>query len=78
MNNPNIRVTPKRATYQKLLNAVIAVEAAIEEATDIMRGEDGKLVTTLEGWHIETAYYALCSVMVEVDEAIRATEGRTV
>ena len=61
---------------EKLLKALIAAETAIEEATDIMHYEDGQPVTALEGWEIERAYYALCSVLVEVDEAIRAAGGK--
>ena len=54
---------------KQLLKALIAAEAAIEEATDTMHYEDGLPVTALEGWQIERMYYALCSVLVEVDEA---------
>ena len=61
---------------QQLLKALIAAETAIEEVTDIMHYEDGRPITALEGWEIEKAYYALCSVLVEVDEAIRAAGGK--
>ena len=46
-------------TPNTLLKALMAAEAAIEEATDIMHYEDGQPVTALEGWQIEQAYYAL-------------------
>ena len=61
---------------KQLLKALIAAETAIEEATDIMHYEDGQPVTALEGWEIERAYYALCNVMVEVNDAIRAAGGK--
>lgn len=61
---------------KQLLKALIAAETAIEEATDIMHYEDGQPVTALEGWEIERAYYALCNVLVEVNEAIRAAGGK--
>jgi hypothetical protein len=63
-------------TTKKLLKSLIAAEAAIEEATDIMHYEDGQPVTALEGWQIESAYYALCNVLGEVDEAITAAGER--
>jgi hypothetical protein len=63
-------------TAKKLLKALTAAEAAIEEATDIMHYEDGQPVTALEGWQIERAYYVLCNVLVEIDEAITAAGGQ--
>jgi hypothetical protein len=57
---------------EQMLQALTAAESAIEEATDIMLFEDGEPVTALEGWEIERAYFALCSVLVEVSEAIDA------
>ena len=61
---------------EQLLKALMSAHAAIEEATDTMHYEDGQPVTALEGWQIERMYYALCSVLVEVDEAIAAAGGR--
>ena len=64
------------AAAPRLLSALAASEAAIEEATDIMHYEDGLPVTALEGWEIERAYGALCSALVEVHEAIAAARGQ--
>jgi hypothetical protein len=58
------------AAAPRLLKALEIAEQAIEEATDIMHHQDGEPVTALEGWEIERAYLALCSVLVEVDQAI--------
>jgi len=58
-----------------LLRALEISEQAIEEATDIMHYEDGLPVTALDGWQIERAYTALCSVLVEVHQAIAAARG---
>lgn len=44
--------------------------ALIEESTDIMQLRDGLPVTALDGSEIERAYMALCSVLVEVHEAL--------
>ncbi len=78
MKTPNKNGKPKMATCKKLIKALTAAEAAIEEATDIMLYEDGQPLTALEGWQIERMYYALCSVLVEVHEAIIAAEGAAV
>jgi hypothetical protein len=59
-----------------LLNALEASEHAIEEATDIMHYEDGQPVTALEGSEIERAYVALCSALVEVNQALTAVRGQ--
>lgn len=61
---------------KQLLKALTTAQAAIEEATDTMHYEDGLPVTALEGWQIERIYCALCSVLVEVDEAITAAGRR--
>jgi len=61
---------------KQLLKALTAAQAAIEEATDTMHYEDGQPVTALEGWQIEQMYFALCSVLVEMDEAIAAAGGQ--
>jgi hypothetical protein len=37
-----------------------------------MHYEDGQPVTALEGWQIERMYFALCGVLVEMDEAVKA------
>lgn len=58
-----------------LLRALEMSEQAIEEATDIMHYEGGLPVTALEGWEIERAYFALCSVLVDVHQAIAAAKG---
>ena len=63
------------AAAPSLLRALEHAEQAIEEASDIMHYEDGLPVTALEGWEIERAYTALCSVLVEVHQAIAATRG---
>jgi hypothetical protein len=63
------------AASPQLLKAVEAAEQAIEEATDIMHAEDGQPVTALEASEIESAYLALCGVLVELDQAITATRG---
>ena len=63
------------AAAPRLLKALEISEQAIEEATDIMHYEDGLPVTALEGWEIERAYGALCSVLVEVHQAIAAANG---
>jgi hypothetical protein len=57
-----------------LFEALKAAEAAIEEATDIMHYADGEPVTALDGWEIERAYNALCSVLVSVQEALSHAE----
>jgi hypothetical protein len=59
----------------RLLKALQNCEQAIEEATDIMHYEDGLPVTALDSWEIDRAYMALCSVMVEVHQAIIAARG---
>ena len=64
------------AAAPQLLKALEASEQAIEEATDIMYYEDGQPVTALEGWEIERAYLTLCSVLVDVHEAIVAARGQ--
>ena len=64
------------AAAPQLLKALEASEQAIEEATGIMYYEDGQPVTALEGWEIERAYVALCSVLVEVERAITAAGGK--
>ncbi len=61
----------------RLLAVLENAEKAIEEATDIMHYEDGQPVTALDGSEIERAYDALCSVLVEIHEAI-ATAKRGV
>jgi len=61
---------------KQLLKALTAAQAAIEEATDTMHYEDGQPVTALEGWQIERMYCTLCSVLVEVDEAITSAGGQ--
>lgn len=53
-----------------LLKALKAAEAAIEEAADIMHYEDGLPVTALDAREIDLAYTALCSVLVEIHEAL--------
>ena len=58
-----------------LLRALEISEQAIEEATDIMHYEDGLPVTALDGWQIERAYTALCSVLVQVHQALAAAKG---
>jgi hypothetical protein len=58
----------------RLLTALENAEKAIEEATDIMHYEDGQPVTALDGSEIERAYGALCSVLVEVHEAIESVK----
>jgi hypothetical protein len=63
------------AAAPRLLNALEMSEQAIEEVTDIMHYEDGLPVTALEGWEIERAYGALCSLLVEVHQAIAAAKG---
>ncbi len=76
MKTSHTKGNPKMPACKKLLKALTAAEAAIEEATDIMHYEDGQPVTALEGWQIERIYYALCSVLVEADEAIVAAGGQ--
>ena len=63
------------AAAPQLLRALEIAEQAIEEATDIMHYEDGEPVTALEGWEIERAYTALCSVLVELHQAIAEARG---
>ena len=64
------------AASPDLLKALEAAEGAIEEATDIMYYEDGQPATALESWEIERAYFALCGILVEVDQAITAARGQ--
>ncbi len=40
-----------------------------------MHYEDGEPVAALDGWEIERAYTALCSVLVEVHQAIKEARG---
>ena len=63
------------AAAPRLLRALEISEQAIEEATDILHYEDGLPVTALDGSEIERAYTALCSVLVEVHQAITAARG---
>jgi hypothetical protein len=38
--------------------------------------EDGQPATALESWEIERAYFALCGILVEVEQAITAARGQ--
>jgi hypothetical protein len=57
----------------RLRLALAAAERAIEDATDIMHYEDGQCQTHLESREIEDCYTTLVSVMVQIDEALRAS-----
>jgi len=63
------------ATAPRLLKTLEMSEHAIEEATDIMHYDDGLPATALDGWEIERAYVALCSVLVEMHQAIATAKG---
>lgn len=52
-----------------VLAALESARRAIKEATDIMHYDDGLPVTALDGADIERIYGALCSVLVEIEEA---------
>ena len=58
--------------HKQLFAALQAAEKAIDEATDMMYFEDGQPVTALKASEIEQAYFSLCSVVVEIDEAVRS------
>jgi hypothetical protein len=58
--------------HDQLFMALQAAEEAIDLATDTMYFEDGQPVTALESWEIEQAYFSLCSVVVQIDEAVRS------
>jgi hypothetical protein len=69
-------MTARLPIQSPLLNALTAAQTAIEEATEIMHYEGGQPVTALEGWEIERAYTALCSVLVDIRAAITAAAPR--
>ena len=63
------------AAAPELLRALELSQQAIEEASEIMHYEGGQPVTALEGWEIERAYGTLCSVLVDVRQALATARG---
>lgn len=68
-------MTTRQDQLLQLFKAAEAARQAIEEATDTLHFEDGQSVTALEGWQIESIYTGLCSVLVELDQAIEGAEA---
>ncbi len=58
-------------SLQVLFDALQAAEHAIENATDRLHYDDGLPVTYLESREIEDIYFTLCSVLVQICEALR-------
>ena len=65
-------MTTQQNQLLQLFKAAEAARQAIEEATDTLHFEDSQPVTALEGWQIERIYTGLCSVLVELDQAVEA------
>lgn len=63
-------VTARKPNIEKMESALEAVAAALEDATDILHDKNGESVTSLKSWQIEQIFDGLCSVMVQVDEAL--------